>query len=175
MHIHIDGEHEDGLDNVTDEIDQREEYLRSFPTYGQRFRPIVDFSKVKAYTPSRTEQDERVGYMTRYFTRPVNNKFAAITEISHPTFTYLRDGNISFFAILSIRWSVFDLAGGTSNSTRLSTDLTGDEGASNTVPSTSDAGRLKVSGTNLAVLALSESKLPGIKARLPDPLEFYTE
>lgn len=62
----------------------------------------LEFAKEKKEPP--TEKDYKIGYMTRYFLRQVNNFQSKILEVNKAEFNKFK--NESFYIKLDIRWKI---------------------------------------------------------------------
>ena len=119
--------------------------------YGETIVVSTRTNDIRAYVPTITDADVRVGYITRYFTRPINNPDATIVEIDAYNFAHLRNDPINFYTVASLRWTI----------------------SSRTLNLTESEQTDVVAGINLAVLAHKEKSMVGISARLSNHLEFY--
>ena len=79
----------------------------SIDRFGELLNNINDFEnvRIKGYIPTPTDNDYKIGYITRYFTQRANDINSYIYEINETQFSTLT--NNPFYIVVELDWKIY--------------------------------------------------------------------
>ena len=130
-----------------------DETIYSWLISGKNLSMLEEPTRIADSLPSPTQQDYDIGYVMRYFLRPVNRTTDEIHEVAEKVYNKIQD--LKYYKRLSFKWRI---------------------SGSNTTTIDRQSGivtYLSVEESNIVAIDTAAKELPGLERKLISPLQFW--